>query len=325
MNTLLSLADAKKLIESGAALAIAGSARALAELPAGNWIAGTSYYFIGPDGGVKTDSAVFVTELNTFGPVKFASYRADEVGKITEDAPAQGFSLVIIPASSSSLRSFAQRPYTQDLYLKAMIGWVSGVDLASLRASHAQVVYGPERRFENDAIVVAHVTLPADKIPSISIINPFQVSENYTLQFEEAGFSAVNCLVNGNRVRLADFLVNAGYANGRLPLVGDYSGAGINVSIQAVECVSGRVDFYAPVFPNIKYRLAKPLADYAKTFDEAIAERKTSHLAFSCNCILNYLYGNMEGKRTGNVQGPVTFGEIGYQLLNQTMVILEVV
>ena len=47
-------------------------------------------------------------------------------------------------------------------------------------------------------------------------------------------------------------------------------------------------------------------------------------IAFSCNCILNFLYSDLEGKHTGHIIGPMTFGEIGYQLLNQTMVFLNV-
>ena len=43
---------------------------------------------------------------------------------------------------------------------------------------------------------------------------------------------------------------------------------------------------------------------------------------FTCNCILNYLYANLEGKKTGSIVGPITFGEIAYMLLNQTMVYL---
>jgi hypothetical protein len=46
-------------------------------------------------------------------------------------------------------------------------------------------------------------------------------------------------------------------------------------------------------------------------------------MAFSCNCILNYIYGNLEGKKLAGTAGPITFGEIAYQLLNQTMVYLE--
>ena len=46
---------------------------------------------------------------------------------------------------------------------------------------------------------------------------------------------------------------------------------------------------------------------------------------FSCNCILNYLYGELEGKVTEGMYGPVTFGEIAYQLLNQTLVYVRIV
>ena len=45
---------------------------------------------------------------------------------------------------------------------------------------------------------------------------------------------------------------------------------------------------------------------------------------FACNCVLNYLHGQLEGRRTGTVLGPMTFGEIAYQLLNQTMVYITV-
>lgn len=47
-------------------------------------------------------------------------------------------------------------------------------------------------------------------------------------------------------------------------------------------------------------------------------------LVFSCNCILNYQYAGLEGKKSGSVTSPVTFGEIAYQLLNQTLVYLNI-
>jgi len=36
--------------------------------------------------------------------------------------------------------------------------------------------------------------------------------------------------------------------------------------------------------------------------------------------VLNYVYGELENKRTGNLTGPMTFGEIAFQVLNQTLV-----
>jgi hypothetical protein len=38
---------------------------------------------------------------------------------------------------------------------------------------------------------------------------------------------------------------------------------------------------------------------------------------------LNYLYSGLEGRNTAPFVGPITFGEIAYQLLNQTLVYLQ--
>lgn len=325
MNSLVSISEAVQQIQAGRWLAVGGSATALAALPAGNWIGGTSHYFIGPDGGAKCDDKVFVTELGSLGAPQIACYGSGEIGRITSDAPERGFSLAITPAGSACLRAFAQRPYVEDLFMKPVVGWVAGVDLSAIGTSRAQVVDGRTRTFSEDALVVMHVELPQGKLATISIVNPFEKSDAHTLRFEEAGFSATHCVVNGQKRPLVDFLNETGYANGQLPLVGDFSGASINVSIQGIDAASGRVDFYAPVTPGVDYHLAKPLANYEQAFAKAIAERGDAKVTFSCNCILNYLFGQMEGRRTGEVQGPVTFGEIGYQLLNQTLVILDIV
>ena len=109
----------------------------------------------------------------------------------------------------------------------------------------------------------------------------------------------------------------------RLPLVADYSGAMVNVSIKSNIAAEQRVDFYAPVFPGVSYRIAAPVADYISAFQAALPPTN-AELVFSCNCILNYLYCDLEGKQTGKVKGPITFGEIGYQLLNQTLVYLTI-
>lgn len=47
-------------------------------------------------------------------------------------------------------------------------------------------------------------------------------------------------------------------------------------------------------------------------------------MGFACNCILNYLYSELEGKKVPTMLGPMTFGEIAYQLLNQTLVYLTI-
>jgi hypothetical protein len=39
---------------------------------------------------------------------------------------------------------------------------------------------------------------------------------------------------------------------------------------------------------------------------------------------LNYAYADLEGKKTGSFVGPITFGEVAYMLLNQTLVYLSI-
>ncbi|EKO40320.1 MAG: hypothetical protein B193_0938, partial [Solidesulfovibrio magneticus str. Maddingley MBC34] len=101
----------------------------------------------------------------------------------------------------------------------------------------------------------------------------------------------------------------------------------VNISFQDVDEVEGQVKFYAPVFTGIRYKHARPVTDYVKVFNDRLGREgaiDSSRVAFSCNCILNYLYSELEGKKTDPFVGPVTFGEIAYQLLNQTLVYLEI-
>jgi hypothetical protein len=84
------------------------------------------------------------------------------------------------------------------------------------------------------------------------------------------------------------------------------------------------VEFFAPVFAGIQYRFANPVEDYIQSFGQQLAKMKDTPVTLSCNCILNYLYAELEGKQTGGIVGPITFGEIAYILLNQTLVYLSV-
>ena len=86
----------------------------------------------------------------------------------------------------------------------------------------------------------------------------------------------------------------------------------------------GKVVLYAQVFPGVDYHFAKPVGDYAAAFRARLADQSTDGLALSCNCILNFVFGELEGKAIGGMAGPITFGEIAYQLLNQTMVSVRV-
>ena len=100
-------------------------------------------------------------------------------------------------------------------------------------------------------------------------------------------------------------------------------GAMVNVSFQSVDTEHDKVAFYAPVFPGVEYKVARPVGSYETEFCKHLNGKGPEPL-FTCNCILNYLYAHLEGKKTGSMVGPITFGEIAYMLLNQTLVYLTV-
>jgi hypothetical protein len=180
------------------------------------------------------------------------------------------------------------------------------------------VFNGKSGKCFSDRAVALHIALPANRAVDLSIVNIFESNEGDVIRFEEAGFQVGACLINGEKANLAEYISSKGIPT-EFPLVGDYSGSAINVSFQAVNREAGTVDLYAPVFPGIDYHFAKPVADYSAAFATAIAAEDTDSV-FACNCILNYLYGQLEGKKTGHITGPITFGEIAHQLLNQTLV-----
>jgi hypothetical protein len=105
--------------------------------------------------------------------------------------------------------------------------------------------------------------------------------------------------------------------------VADSHGTLVNISFQAIDPIKHEVTFYAPVFKGIQYRRAKRVANFIGEFTGRIP-CNSAEIVFSCNCVLNYLYSKLEGKQTGGITGPVTFGEIADQLLNQTMVYLTI-
>ena len=319
INALMSIDDACALIRAGAPLAIAGREAALDKLPAGRWIAGTTPYFMTAEGGeIIDDTRVFVTDLSGLGDVRVASYDVDHLHQITEDAPDNGFALAILPYQSKCHERFAHDAgsYPQ-AFLKPTVGWIAGFDLGEAGA-RAFVYDGAHATRHADHAVVLHVSLPEAVAPSVEIVNLFEPDGVATLHFETAGFEPQLAIIAGQKVNFAEYVRDRGLADGSLPLVGNYNGAYINSSIRAVE--EDRVALYAPVFPGIEYSFAKKVPDFAATFRERLEATPHDGALWSCNCILNFLFGELEGKAIGGCAGPVTFGEIAYQLVNQTLV-----
>lgn len=323
LQQLLLTPDATaKMIRSGATLAIAGDEDVLAMLPGGNWIGGTIPYFMGQNGGVTTREQLFVTPLS-FHPDLQPTIRQYDVASLSQvcmEAPANGFSLIILPAFSEAHFEYAHHASMyDDMFMKPLVGWIAGIHLDDMGKRSPKVRDGRSNALLENQAVVIHVPLPDNVSASVNIVNLFTQGDGDLIEFETSGFETSVCLVNGKPTSLAKYLQRVGHDT-RLPLVADYSGAMINVSLKAVDEVGDSVQFYGPVFPRVAYKLARPFAgSYEAAFGHAI-EDLPEKAGFSCNCVLNYLYSELEGKRTGHVTGPMTFGEVAYVLLNQTVV-----
>ena len=319
----MSFEDAARAIASGRFLALAADEAVLRRLPPGNWIGGTIPYFISEQGGLQSREHVLVTELAEAGrPARILDYTAETLPDVAKDGPDNGFTMLIIPGMSGLHSQYAaDAAGYQDMFMKPIIGWISGIHLDDLGKAAPKVVNGRTGLVTDQHAVAVHVPLPAGRLAVVGILNLFSQGDGDTITFPENGFQAGACQVNGTAANFARYVQEKGL-DLSLPLVADYHGAQINVSFKGVDAENGRVDFYAPVFTGIEYRQANPVGDYAAGF-RALVGGLREHPRFSCNCILNYLHGQLEGKAFGPFEGPVTFGEIGYQLLNQTLVYLQ--
>jgi len=323
-KVMMPVAEVAALIEAGHYLALAADEGALRKLPRGHWIGGSIPYFVGDDGGMQSRDLIYVSRLDAAGrDAAIVSYTPATISQIAVEAPDNGFTLLIIPALSPIHTQYAKeaRDY-EDLFMKPVIGWISGVHLDDLGKVSPTVFNGLTGEVFTDRAVAMHVPLPSSQLPVIRILNLFRQGAGDTLTFTEDGFAASTCRVNGVETDFARYVADKGI-DLTLPLVADYNGAQINTSFQGVDSATGVVSFYAPVFAGIEYRQAAPVGDYVREL-EGLAAGRHARVEFSCNCILNFLYGKLEGRKTGDLTGPMTFGEIGYQLLNQTLVYLEV-
>ncbi|HEX9398846.1 MAG TPA: hypothetical protein VF912_01955 [Anaeromyxobacter sp.] len=322
---LLELDEVAALIRRGEALLLAGDEGPLRTLPRGTWIAGTIPYFMGEEGGVTDRSRIFVERLpEGLSCAGIRRYSERDISQVYADIPAGAFAVMIAPSSSRAHLSFAlNAPRYEKFAASPLFGWISGVDLSDLGKIAPKVFEGPSgEALEQDAVVM-HVALPPGKVAELAILNIFEEGSGPTITFPETSFCATTAEVDGRRVNLAEYIREASMDT-RLPLVADYAGARINVSFQEVDEAKREVRFFAPVFAGVRYHHARPVGDYVEAFVSALPRGLKSDIAFSCNCVLNYVHSALEGRSTDGIVGPITFGEIGYQLLNQTMVYLTV-
>lgn len=320
MKTLFNFNETVNLIKSGKVLTIAGDVDLLKTLPKGNWIGGSIPYFMTENGGLCTKDFFQVTVLpDNIKVESIKMYTAKDLDKIPNDYPKNGLSFVLIPASSEAHLVYAQNCSSwKNFYNSPILGWITGVDLSELKTKKPVVINGLTCEMSESSALVMHLSLPENIYSQINILNLFKQGSGDTITFPKSGFLIDECFVNGVRTNFAEYLRKTKVSS-ELPLVANYHGALVNASFKSVGDSS--VEMYAPIFKGIEYKVAAPLENYEEKFNQEVGKHKVDPV-FSCNCVLNYMYAHLEGKKTGDIKGPMTFGEIAYILLNQTMVYL---
>ena len=322
-NKLYTVDEVTDFINQGKLMSLSGDEKVLKKLPQGNWVAGTIPYFMDEDAGKFDQNKIFVNFFDeNMVDFNIKTYDEDTIDQIIPDSYDNGYTLLIIPAFQKIHHDFALKAENlEGLYNNPVVGWISGIDLNS--ADTPKTFNGKlDQQYEDKAVAI-HIKLPEDYFAQLDIVNIFERDEESpSIEFYFDSFDVLNCLIDGKESNLAEY-IHQNNIDTKLPLVADYSGASINVSIKEVDMENGLVSFYAPVFESKVYKFAKPIQDYLKRFETKTLDYEIDN-QFSCNCILNYLYGGFEGQKINNIKGPITFGEIAYQLLNQTLVTLTI-
>ncbi len=318
------LDEVSSIINSGTPIMVAGGADMMRRLPRGNWIGGTTPFILGSADNAQTRDSLFINVMPPEAKLKsIQRYGMGGLHMLPEDVPDNGFTLVIMPTGTLVHQAFAKEaPHYPGIYSKTLSGWVSGSKSGHF-SGRPQVFYGPRGHCMDDEVVAMHMELPENLVASVEMINVFEPEERPIIRFPNDGFITTHATIDGESVNFAEYLT-ARKANLDYPLLADYCGARINVSIKQYDVASGQVSFYGPLFRNVDYRFAKPVTDMKQKLMNFLPKDGTRPV-FSCICVSNYMQGMLQDFPSSNFDGPVAYGEIAHLLLNQTMTYLRIV
>ena len=327
------------MIAEGRVLLLAGTEEDLSSLPEGCWIGGTAGFFITPQGGVAAAGQIFYADFTAIAAAAhWRSFDAGDIHGLAQHYPENGFAILLLPGFSRLLGEVAGRIMEFDgLYNLPLMGWVSAVTLEGLPHILPREVLpkifagGPKAEAERAAVL--YVSLPEQYFAQLHIANLFSPGTGPDIRFPASGqFSDGTCLIGGTRGNLGRYMAEQDIDR-RLPLVADHEGALLNVSILRAD--AERVMFLAPVSSALTYRFAEEVLDYAAEFARATAEIEPGQAAHTCICALHYYYAGLSYDGDGHpprprvgpgpdIIAPVTFGQIAYTVLNQTLTCLSI-
>ncbi|MDR1601856.1 MAG: hypothetical protein LBS42_05455 [Tannerella sp.] len=309
---LFSTDEVARMIREGLYLILAGDAEALQQLPAGNWIAGATPCYL--SSGVPHEIAkgqLYVNQLPEYVTgVEIKTYDADNLKHIFTEGPDNGFTMLLLPFASEILREYALHSFDYENFgLVPLVGWVAGKGNLWEVLKTDIVMYGPDATAHLNKAVVMHVGLPAGKYAEVHIHSPFKIRPDVTVVFEESTVAPQDALINGERQNLREYMLRHDI-NFIHPLIVNL--AGINICVTFIYDTEQLTTMTA-LFKGVNY--------YFSELDTQVWEIPQDRIYALC-CL--YYVQNPDPERLCQMTGPVTYGEIGYQMVTQSIVYLTV-
>ena len=315
---LFTPAEVSDMIRAGKRLLLAGDTKLLSQLPAGNWIGGTTPFFIlYPENRTTSFDKIFVNTLPEFvTKTEIREYDETTIRNIFNDGPENGFTVLIMPFASPVAVEYSLNAINYENFaIKPVCGWLAGQPFEILLTEKSYSASGVAPCLFSEKAIAMHISLPESKFAEIRIFNPYKQGDGDSIMFDYSSQTVTEAIINGEKRNFAEYLREVGYDT-QIPLVTNYSGAMINVVIFSVG--ESEVQLTAPVFSNVEYRIA--------AIDDNIPEPSlvSERIIFSITCVANFFQPEYCAKYLRKMNGPAVFGEIAYQQIGMTTVYVTV-
>ncbi|MDR0714059.1 MAG: hypothetical protein LBF89_07375 [Bacteroidales bacterium] len=319
-QSLVTPEEAAAMILQEERLLLAGDFALLSQLPKGNWIGGTTPFFIlYPEHQVTSYDKLFVTRLPDYiVKTTIREYDRSDIQNIYIDAERLGnvFTILILPFGSEVTTTFTlNATYYENFAGRPLAGWVAGRPLDTIMTEPSYAISGVDTQPSAEKAFAMHIELPKTKYAELHTFNPYIQGKGDDITFEQSSMVLTDALINGKKRNFAEYLRETGF-NPQMPFVANYSGAMINVVCCGI--TEKEVYLSAPVFQSVNYRIAE--ID-PKITEPTLTDEK---ILFSATCIGNFIQPNICAQYLRKMHGPVVYGEIAYQMLNQTTIYLTV-
>ena len=104
-----SIGEVSQMILDGKVMVLAGSEKALMQLPKGNWIGGTIPYFMTDEGGSLLENKIQTTILpDEVTGFNIQMYDSNTISTLPQNYFPNGFTIIIMPALTAIHQHFAK-------------------------------------------------------------------------------------------------------------------------------------------------------------------------------------------------------------------------